>query len=85
MNNTIQTLERFRHTILGFYQEKRTIHVSINITHPKTNLIQVPARIKHVSSQLFVIEPIDPLYLPISAFQYADLLTRRIIIQEMEG
>ena len=84
MNNTIQTLDQLRCKILGFYQEKRIIHVSISLTHPKTNLIQVPVRIKHVSSQLFLIERTEPLPLPVSAYQYADMLTRRIVIQELD-
>lgn len=85
MNNTVQTLNVLRRDIFCFHQQKQIIHVSISMAHPKINLVQVPVFIKHVSAQLFLIERTDHLPLPHSAFQYADLITRRIVIHELES
>lgn len=79
----MQTLDLFRSRLAVLKQSGHPVHVSITQSHPKITLVELPVRIKHVSAQLFVIERLDGKLLPCTSYQYADLLTRRITIHEL--
>lgn len=81
---TIQTLEALRDQVKQMHQNKQVIHVSISNSHPKVTLVDVPVHIQYASSQVFWIEREDRKQLFCNSFQYADLLTRRIEIKELD-
>ncbi len=81
--STIQTLDALRERIRTMQQTKETIHVSLNNSHPKVCLIDVPAVVQYASSQIFWIEREDKKQLFCNSFQYADLMTGRIQIREL--
>lgn len=80
---TIQTLEALRERIKQMHQNKQVIHVSISNSHPKVALVDLPVHIQYASSQVFWIEREDHKQLFCNSFQYADLLTGRIVIREL--
>ena len=82
--NTTQTLDALRAQIKALHASGQIVHVSISNSHPKVSLIDVPVRIRFASAQLFGIEREDKQTLFCNSFQYADLLTHRIDIQELK-
>lgn len=83
--STIQSLDALRERIQKMQKSKETIHVSLNNSHPKVSLIDVPAVVKYASAQIFWIERTDHKQLFCNSFQYADLMTGRIQIRELTG
>lgn len=82
---TIQTLDALRERVKQMQQSKQVIHVSISNSHPKVTLVDLPVHIQYASSQVFWIEREDHKQLFCNSFQYADLLTGRIVIRELNG
>ena len=82
--NSTQTLDVLRDRIKQLHQTKQVVHVSISNSHPKVVLVDVPVHIQYASSQVFWIEREDKKQLFCNSFQYADLLTHRIEIRELE-
>lgn len=80
---TIQTLDALRERVKQMQQSKQVIHVSISNSHPKVTLVDLPVHIQYASSQVFWIEREDHKQLFCNSFQYADLLTGRIVIREL--
>lgn len=82
--STTRQLDALRSQIRELKQSGRTVHVTISNTHPKISLIDLPVIIQYASSQIFWIERVDKKSLFCNSFQYADLLTGRVEIQELK-
>lgn len=81
--STTQQLDALRSQIRQFKESGQVIHVTLTNTHPKVSLIDLPVIIQYASSQIFWIERVDKKSLFCNSFQYADLVTGRIEIHEL--
>lgn len=78
------TIEEIRKGIQKLYDAEEKIHVSINMTHPKLVVHNVPAEIKGVYTNLFIIEERDCGYPRIHSLSYSDVLIKQIEIHELK-
>ena len=81
--SSLQTLDELRTQLIRLQKSGQTVHASITHSQPKITLFDLPIRVKHASAQLFIIERTDGKALTYSTYQYVDLITRRIVIREL--
>lgn len=78
-------LDAIREQIRMLFTTNPNIHVDISIRHPKLSLENDPAVITAVYPRVFCLEEYSDGIPHHHTLQYADVLTRQIVIRELEG
>lgn len=77
-------LDYIREQIRNLCKNDSKIHIDISIQHPRLCLKNDPAQIKELYPRVFVIEENSTGVPQRHTLQYTDVLTRQIIIRELE-
>ncbi len=79
----MNTIDYIKFEIKKLYEAQTVIHVSITISHPKTEIKNDPAIITGVYSNLFRIEETSTGIPVTHTLKYSDILTKQIAISEI--
>jgi len=74
-----------RSAILRLKKQNPDIHINFQNAHPKVHLVNEPARIGRVYAHLFELEYTLDGRQHVKTWNYADVISRRIIILELES
>ncbi len=77
-------IELIKRGIKKLYETDPQVHLDVSLTHPKLVLINDPAVIKGVYSNLFRIEEYSTGRPQCHSLQYGDILTGRIRVHELK-
>lgn len=77
-------LDTIREQIKTLFETNPKVHVDISLRHPKLNLENDPAVITAVYPRVFCLEEQSEGVVQNHTLQYADVLTRQIVIRELE-
>lgn len=80
----MNAIEEIKSAIIHLYTTSPNIHINATMTHPKLVLKNAPAVIKGVYPNVFRVEEIGTAHPICHSFQYADILTKRVRIAELE-
>ena len=78
------SLEEVKMMIARLYKKNPEIHISVNMSHPRLVIKDSSAVIKGVYSNIFLIEERDSGYPRSHSLQYSDILTKQIVISELD-
>ena len=79
------SLEEIKTKIERLYRKAPNIHVSVNLSHPRLVIKESQAVIVGVYSNIFLIEERDSGYPRTHSLQYIDVLTKQIVIAELDN
>lgn len=80
----MNVLEEIREKIRGLFETAPQIHMDVSITHPRVELHGAPATIVGVYRNVFRIEECSTGICRNHTLQYADMVTDRIKILELQ-
>lgn len=80
----MNALDLIRKKIRFLHENHPEIHINVSIAHPKLELRGVTAVIREVYPNVFRIETQEKSCAKLYTLQYADVLTHRIEILELE-
>lgn len=80
----MNALDLIRKKICFLYENHPEIHINVSIAHPKLEMHGVTAIIREVYPNVFRIETQEKPCSKMYTLQYADVLTRRVEILELE-
>ena len=79
----MSALEKIRYEIERLYGIGESIHININMTHPKLVVHNVCAEIKGVYPNIFIIEERDCGFPRRHSLSYTDVLIKQVEILEL--
>lgn len=80
----MSAIDEIRQGIKKLYDDSECIHININMTHPKLVVHNIPAVIKGVYPNLFIIEERDCGYVRRHSLSYTDVLIKQVEILELK-
>lgn len=80
----MNTVEYIKSEIKRIYETNPNIHISVKLTRPRLTIEGAPVTIVGVYKNIFQIEESDKGRTNSHAFQYGDVLTGQVVIEELD-